>query len=139
MPTTTLVRIGEGHLTWDSMERVSDRYGTVKLMDNYNLPLPLHSFEGYGTLRARVGTNRGISLHMGDPVRGFVPPRQMADVPAEGSLHVLGTGFIFYGGYEDWPTVGVRPADGREIDWLDPGVLYLLSEQEVTLTLELIA
>jgi hypothetical protein len=130
-PASTL--IGNGWLSWPRLERVGDRYGLVMLMEHGGIDKALDPIaEGtHGRLWAQV-TARGLSGHIGDLFRGFAPPRSLAEVPAVGSRHLLGEGTLFY---EDG-SVGVRPDDGREVDWMDTETLYLLHEQEVDLTFE---
>jgi len=80
--------------------------------------------ERYGTLIAIVKETRP-SGHVGDFFRGLQP-----STPKIGERIELGTGTIFY---DDHETIGLRPDDGRDRDWLDPRKLYRLHDQTVEL------
>jgi hypothetical protein len=146
-----VTEIGTGVLTWYRQERVSDRYGTVYLLNmepgvevvNYyseasgpeEAPLDTSPVGRRGRLCAEV-VARGKSGHIGDLFHGLYPPSAEEDMPAIGSVHVLGEG-TFFVDPDLGPGVGVRPddADTRRF-WLDPKVLYLLHEQGVRLFFE---
>lgn len=147
--TKNVTEIGTGVLTWYSQERRSDRYGTVYLLDmepgvevvNYSDPrdpeeVPLDTAPAgqRGRLCVEV-VARGKSGHIGDLFHGLFPPSAEKDMPAIGSVHVLGEG-TFFVDPDCGPGVGVRPDDARGVFWLDPKVLYLLHEQGVRLFFE---
>ena len=122
--------LGTGILNWDRHERVSDRYGTVKLLEalDSSVAIQLKSVkEGTkGTLYAIVKETRQ-SQHIGDLFRGIFP-----ETPNLGERIVLGHGLLFY----DEESVGLEPEDGRDNDWLDPHKLYRVHEQTVDLFFE---
>jgi len=122
------IELGIGVLNWPRSERVSDRYGTVHLLDEAGpaaeqlllKELP----EGQtGSLIAEVLESRK-STHIGDLFRGIFP-----STPEVGAKIILGHGKLFYNGNH----VGLQPEDDREKDWLDPHALYQVHEQTVKL------
>lgn len=126
--------IGEGILTWNRGERISDRYGTIYLMagggnslvgeDEVHRPvLRTPDGEPLGHLVAEVVATRE-STHIGDLFRGIFP-----STPTVGDLISLGTGRLFREEY----SVGLRPEEARDSDWLDPCALYRCHEQTVKL------
>jgi hypothetical protein len=139
--------IGEGVLTWDASERISDRYGAVFLMNDGD---SLHEPSGYvpipddtpvgmpGWLVAEVVATRQ-STHVGDLFRRLRP-----QTPAVGERIVLGRGRLFCQTVDrDSPhpvieAVGLAPedVDDRDTDWLDPRALYRAHEQTVRLIFE---
>lgn len=118
--------LGSGILNWPSFERQTDRYGSV----NLNLPgdvlikLPQDLAGRYGKLTAEIKEVRR-SGHIGDIFRGLYPSQ-----PAVGDTLILGEGTLFFDVYE---TVGLKPSDGRDSDWLNPEVLYRLHTQTIDL------
>lgn len=130
--------LGEGRLTWPAGERRSDRYGCVALMldgDSETEPSGFVSMDKApvgrsGRLVATVQETRD-STHIGDLFRGFSPGGAVV-----GDDIALGTGELFREQRGDMPTVGVRPDDGRDSDWLDPLALYKCHEQTVRLRFE---
>lgn len=159
MATETVTQLGEGVLNWPRGERTADRYGAVMLLEEipaidegeYSASLeewlailqqPVADFadapeDAFGRLVAKVIRTRP-SYHVGDLFREIYPPADPADFPEVGSEHVLGEGtlFVVLEDGSEIPLVGVAPADGREADWLDPKVLYLLHNQTVELRFE---
>lgn len=90
--------IGTGDFTWDSVERRSDRYGTVRLTHNdkegeeHNVLFDpaLDALEGKkGRLYAEV-LKPVRSPHMGDLARGIRPT-----TPDKGEIVVFGEGELF--------------------------------------------
>lgn len=130
------VLLGQGRLTWSRYERIGDRYGAVSLMmdgDSLNdvgqwAPIAAEHVGEHGTLTAEVLETRD-STHIGDLFRGFFP-----ETPAVGERIVFGQGWLFTE-RADWGAtqVGLRPDDGRAVDWLDPQMLYRAHEQTVRL------
>jgi hypothetical protein len=130
--------LGKGILTWNGVERRSDRYGTVYLTpDGTNncffntAPSLIHrpvDASGSGVLMAVVIETRK-STHFGDLFRKIFPR-----TPQVGQRIKFGEGEIFF---EPTPVgglcVGLKPADGREVDWLDPRALYDAHDQTVEL------
>lgn len=135
--------LGTGVLTWDGAERRSDRYGAVWLMQDGCTatsridPVPqldVRAASGVvgqtGRLVAQVVDARE-STHIGDLFRGIFPSK-----PSVGDRIVLGEGTLFLEPCSFGFTVGLRPDDGRDADWLDPHALYRAHEQMVRLFFE---
>lgn len=134
-------QIGEGVLTWRATERRSDRYGSVYLIPEgansfSRTPSPslvnpamTAKFDGRkGELIAVVTANRE-STHIGDLFRGFAPSK-----PEIGEIINLGKGVLFTEtAPEGGITVGLRPDDSRDHDWLNIKSLYRAHEQSVKL------
>jgi hypothetical protein len=111
--------IGRGVLTWGKLERISDRYGTVRLLqDGTEAAAELKIPSGHGTLVALVVEARA-SDHIGDLFRGIYPI-----TPTTGDRLELGTGDVFAEKVEGALSIGVKPDDGRKNDWLKPELLY---------------
>ncbi|MFH0892455.1 MAG: hypothetical protein V1867_06785 [Candidatus Falkowbacteria bacterium] len=121
------ILLGTGILNWDRGERVSDRYGTVKLFaflgqeDTCAFNTELQGQNGQ--LVAKVLKTRH-SDHIGDLFRGVFP-----ETPEVGEEIVLGRGELFF----ERDAVGLRPDDGRESLWLDIRKLYRAHLQTVEL------
>jgi hypothetical protein len=134
--------LGTGVLTWNRDERISDRYGTVYLIDeghNSNMlepsPSIIKSVDGLvgkrGALLARIIESRK-STHIGDLFRGVGPRKR-----AVGVVLKLGSGELFAEPAIDGGLcVGLKPGDGRETDWLDIRALYDAHEQTVELAFD---
>jgi hypothetical protein len=125
------ISLGSGLLNWAAQERRSDRYGTVRLLnedDDVILSLDGAPLGQRGTLSAHVIERRPAD-HIGDIFRGIYPD------PAEAGTHlILGTGTLFADDSDEFGiSVGVRPDDGRGADWLDPRALYRGHNQRVEL------
>jgi hypothetical protein len=118
------ILIGTGILNWPRFERISDRYGSINLNEPGDVTIELSSVTGYGQLVAEVKEIRQ-SRHVGDFCRELSPT-----TPTLGEILILGEGRVFF---DDYNTVGLKPADGRNSDWLNPKVLYRLHEQTVDL------
>lgn len=143
--------LGEGMLNWHRHDRISDRYGAVALFGDRNHEPSLDDYVGdaypksidyenppsglRGRLIAEVVRTRQ-SGHIGDLFRGLRPPLSEEERPRVGSRHELGVGTVFIERKDGSMYLGVRPDDGRDIDWLDPKALYLLHEQTVRLYFE---
>lgn len=126
----TQIVLGSGLLNWCGSERRSDRYGTVRLLDEGDaviLTVNAAPLGERGTLTATV-TEQRPAVHIGDLFRGIFP-----DPAPVGTTLDLGAGTLFSESDEHGPMIGVRPDDGREADWLDPRVLYRLHNQRVDL------
>ena len=127
------VLIGTGVLSWPRNERVSDRYGTVMLQSEFSdasdnfIPLDESQDGKHGRLIAEVKETRQ-SPHIGDLFRGIRPV-----VPAVGDVIELGRGTLFFDQCDGFRSVGLKPADGRKSDWLDPHQLYRAVHQTVAL------
>lgn len=117
------ILIGHGQLNWPPGERISDRYGMVRL--NGVDIAPTHAGE-QATLYAVV-TEARKSRHIGDLFRGLFP-----STPSVGDQIELGTGTLFF---EDGG-VGLEPPDGRDTDWLDPHALYSVHDLTVDLYIQ---
>lgn len=123
--------IGTGVLDWDRGERISDRYGSVRLFDDSGpgkRPVELHKEqEGrHGRLIAVVRETRD-SPHIGDLFHRVFP-----STPTIGETISLGEGMLFF--QDD--AVGLVPDESRETLWLDIHALYRLHGQTVTLFFE---
>ena len=140
------VLLGTGVLSWDGIERRSDRYGSVMLLAEGIDSTSINDQEGVlwqanlpdigalGRLWVKV-TDVRESTHIGDIFRGIFPT-----TPVLGQEICLGTGRLFYDNCAGvYATVGLRPDDGRDSDWLNPGQLYKVHEQSVELYFEAIA
>jgi len=123
--------LGTGVFDWDSGERISDRYGLVKLFD---MPGPtkkeirLRQFKegSHGRLVAVVRKTREAT-HIGDLFHRVFPTK-----PELNEQVVLGEGTLFF---ED-DGVGLLPDDGRDTLWLNMQALYRVHNQTVTLFFE---
>lgn len=130
-------KLGEGRLSWDRSERVSDRYGTVafEMEPPYSLTDRLYELVGQkGTLVAVVKETRP-SYHMGDWFHNVFP-----STPNVGEEIRLGTGTLFLDDTSaKWGSVGigVKPDDGRETLWMDIHALYRVHSQTVELYFEM--
>lgn len=152
------VLIGEGYLNWRRMERQTDRYGAIWLSKKRDLYRPeLGNFPGarfiediaewasarrnsvdlskapvssYGLLVANVIESH-IPLHRGDLIRNIRP-----EPPLPGERLELGEGVLFIEKDIYGQTVGVKPIDERENDWMDPQTLYRAHLQKVALVFE---
>ncbi len=122
--------IGEGVLTWEPSERISDRYGAVFLMNDGD---SLHEPSGY--------------VPIPDDAPVGLPGWLVAEVTAARQSTqriVLGRGRLFcqtVGRDNPHPVikaVGLAPedVDDRDSDWLDPRALYRAHEQTVRLVFE---
>ncbi len=124
-----MLKLGSGILTWDPCERISDRYGTVYVMDsemrNAN-SLDTTLAGRCGTLVAIVLATR-TSRHIGDLFHGVYP-----STPRVGERITLGSGRLFFDGQR----VGLQPDDDRESWWLGIEALYRAHEQTVELYFE---
>lgn len=134
--------LGTGVLTWDAIERRSDRYGAVWLMpDGYNSsmsesePPSLVRAESVDAFKGRRGHLFAVvvatrkSTHIGDLFHGVFPR-----IPEVGQVIELGQGDLFRSNnYVGGTAVGVRPADGRDTMWMDIRALYDAHEQTVEL------
>ena len=122
--------LGTGVLDWEKGERISDRYGMVKLFDKPSppqTPIKLQRLmERHGRLVAVVREARD-SPHIGDLFHRVFPSK-----PKVGERIVLGGGTLFF----ENDGVGLMPDDGRETLWLEIRALYRLHNQTVTLFFE---
>lgn len=133
---TTEIQIGTGVLGWERHERVTDRYGSVCLMNGTtwtakgkNLRINEKRIGQRGQLIAEVLETRQ-STHLGDWFHGIGP-----STPGLGERIVLGEGTLFtqYGKDVEGTCVGVKPLDGRREFWLSPKALYRANNQTVRL------
>lgn len=120
--------LGTGVLDWGSEERISDRYGLVKLLDQSGphdklVALRKSQIGKRGRLIAVVRETRD-SPHVGDWFHGVYP-----STPTVGEQVVLGEGSLFFRG----DSVGILPRERRETLWLDIHGLYRVHYQTVTL------
>jgi hypothetical protein len=134
------ISLGKGVLTWNREERVSDRYGTVYLMEEGHTSLTTKSSPSLvgaetPTLSGKKGKLVAVvleareSTHIGDMFRGIRPR-----TPGVGQSIELGEGLLFTEpAYDGGLIVGLQPIDERNSDWLDPRALYDAHEQTVEL------
>jgi len=131
--TTRLLgqKLGTGVLNWNRSERQSNRYGAVHLS-----PTPMELSQVYlrnlpvgrtGRLMAKVIETRQ-SYNLGDWFRGLRPV-----TPKKGDEILLGEGTLFEETHAHGQEVGVKPADDRPSDWMDPEALYRCHFQTVEL------
>jgi len=120
--------LGTGVLDWDRWERISDRYGSVKLFDPHRTEIRLNPVKEllHGRLIAVVKETRD-STHIGDLFYDVYPSR-----PQVGEQVILGEGTLFFEGN----CVGLVPDDLRETLWLGLEELYRVHQQTVTLFFE---
>jgi len=123
--------LGTGVLNWDRMERISDRYGLVKLLDKpdpFSNEIALRRIKKgmYGRLVAIVRETLK-STYIGDFFHHVFPTK-----PEVNELIVLCEGMLFFADND----VGLLPPDGRETLWLDITALYRAHEQTFTLFFE---
>lgn len=122
--------VGIGVLNWNRDERVTDRYGSVKLYvseDNgceETVPINAVKEGEYGELIVVVKETRK-SPHTGDLFREIFPT-----TPKVGDRFVLGAGKVFFSEHN---SIGLKPIEDRELDWLDPHKLYQVHFQTVEL------
>lgn len=124
--------LARGVLNWSSIERISDRYGTINLDKEC---AQVRNFVGTrGRLIVKVAGVRPV-VHIGDMLRGL-----NSSVPELGDVYELGHGELFVEEYNSSgmtvTNIGVRPEDEREFDWLDPNKLYKVHNQFVSLWFE---
>ena len=109
-------------------ERVSDRYGSVKLFTSISqeetVPLDQSLSGKRGQLLAVVKETRE-SNHIGDLFHGILPTK-----PSVGDEFVLGKGVLFF---DNIFTVGLKPMRMRKNLWLDIKKLYKAHCQTVEL------
>ena len=169
--------LATGNLTWNSAERRTDRYGSVRLTDaaagdtDVFLAPEMDELEGrQGRLVAEV-LEPVDSPHMGDLFRGLSPT-----TPDLGERVVFGEGELFIEHYgraiheqsemerqdaallqavaqdiaaqgakirpqpamppEIYDLIGLKPADGREADWMNPEAFYRTHLSKVALYFE---
>lgn len=125
------ITIGEGVLSWNRDERLSDRYGSVNLnismTENGKVSYDKSCEGKYGVLAAFIKESRPSS-HTGDSFRKLSPTPV-----AIGDLIVLGMGTLFFEIKDGVEDVGLIPVDGRTVDWLVPSELYRIHDQTVVL------
>jgi hypothetical protein len=125
----TLEEIGVGRLSRTSAERHTDRYGLIWLAgDDNNEPVEMTVEPGRnGALLVEVIEDYGS--------------RYYEDAAPVGATVQLGTGELFT--EVAWSRgdvvatgVGVKPADGRETNWMDPMDLLRVHNQKVRVLFE---
>lgn len=134
-------KIGYGIFMWMSPERRSGRYGYVFMADS--------DFNRTTTVEATQDTVK-YSFFLGKKVRLIAKVLETRKSGHDGDLFLeikpstpmvgeeieLGVG-IFSQTYSLNETqLGLEPNDGREINWIDPRILYRLHDQTVELYIE---
>lgn len=133
------ILIGTGALTWDGVERRTDRYGTVTVHDSNadNEPITNNSHLKFDLIEQLKGKSGQLiaeiletrkSTHIGDMFRRIYP-----STPDKGDIIELGDGRLFVRSYSWANCIGLEPNDGRLKDWLDPVALYRCHEQTVNI------
>jgi len=137
--------LGEGALTWNAIERRSDRYGSVYCCDknseeatispnakmNRDVCLEIDKLENQKGKLIAVVTGTRQSTHIGDFANGFFP-----ETPALAEEIVLGEGTFIHDKnpyIDNCEMVGVLPDDGRKHQWMNGPALYRAHEQDVKL------
>jgi len=123
--------LGTGVFDWNREERISDRYGLVKLFDSSGsvrkeIKLQRLKEGSHGRLVAVVRETRDTA-HIGDLFHRVFPTR-----PELNERVVLGEGTLFF----DEDGVGLSPDDGRDTLWLNMHALYRVHNQTVALFFE---
>lgn len=140
--------LAEGELNWRKAERVSDRYGAIHIQTGgfyartlydleSDLPVEYATFDEapvgmIGRLLAEVTVTRD-SYHIGDSYHEIEPT-----TPEVGEIIILGEGELFVetDNEERIPSIGVKPDDDREAEWMDIRSLYRAHSQTVKLYFE---
>lgn len=123
--------LAEGELNWNRIERVSDRYGTVRIFvpstESPASQIKRKYLGQHGTLVVKVVEPRE-STHCGDWARNIRPK-----TPERNDIFVLGTGTLFMEENNHYEDIGVKPDSGKQSDWLNPYALYNVHESVVRL------
>lgn len=132
------VCVGKGILTWLKSERVSDRYGSVYLIEDGQTSLTGDDDGKLPTLWSPPAGEMGVliaevldareSTHIGDLFRGLSPR-----TPKTGDIIVLGTGRAFTEVQADRKCIGVNPVKDDGSSWMNPRALYDCHESLVRL------
>ncbi len=130
---------------WQLVERIArslcDRYGYVYLLADGDSTTATCRYARMSVIAADVGkpvtlkalvTETRPSTHVGDWFRGVFPV-----TPEIGETITLGRGALATSkNCEGKLQVGIKPEDGRGVDWLDIKALYRCHEQTVELFYE---
>ncbi|MFA6661434.1 MAG: hypothetical protein WCS56_00205 [Bacilli bacterium] len=142
MPTIKRVQIAHGILTWDGIERRSQRYGTF-ILDNTDYYSNVHvlNFVNKAHLQTLVGKQVRLTAkvlksrdsgHVGDQFLHIFPSKPKAKEEVE-----IGVGHLFIEkGFGGNTAIGLIPSDGRETLWLNPIKLYRLHDQTIDIFIE---
>jgi len=127
-----------GVFTWNRHERVSNRYGSFTMSDEYEAVVLFdrQRIEALVGKRVRITckvTKTRQSEHIGDLFLGVFP-----STPAVGEVVELGVGTLRLENDEQsqTPSIVLEPGDGRDELWMDPDKLFRLHEQNVEVTIE---
>ncbi|WP_155830338.1 hypothetical protein [Glycomyces tenuis] len=111
--------IGEGRLVVPPAESDSRRYGTVLLLDEHGNPVQLREM--------KAAHAAALTATVPAPIAQAEGRRACTEL--------LGVGALFFerSSWNDRPAlaVGVRPRDGRQAWWLEPGTLGRLKDIQV--------
>ena len=133
--------LGTGILGWDRQERITDRYGSVFLMDGVvteTANINTDNIDQYlgkkGTLIATV-ENGSESGHIGDIFHGL----GQDEIPSKGEQFELGTGKLFSLSTDEYDDhirlrIGIEPDEDTETFWMDAEALYQVHDSLVTLS-----
>lgn len=113
--------------SWNSVDRISDRYGSFNLPDGVEIPPDL--------IRKRCRVTVTVievkrCTHIGDLCHGFGHT-----MPKQGESHVLAVGELLWSPHE-LNSVAIKPIDDRKHFWIDPMLLYRLCHQKVEIVIE---
>lgn len=137
LPKIDKTLIAKGILSWDGVERRTDRYGSFALdtkpFDGPDTAEVTHNMEAIWAFETRrvcitvkVVESRK-SGHLGDKHHNIYPSQ-----PKVGEVIDLGVGtFEVTPAWTGTPAFSLRPDDGRMSFWFDPRKLYRLHDQTV--------
>ena len=125
------ILIGNGIVSWNKVERQSDRYGTISMFNTGKLFIDTINkyLDKQGKLICEILETRA-SYHIGDLYHGFFP-----QTPKIGDMIELGNGKLFIE-KDEYYSVGLSPVDNRATFWLDPKKLYNIHNQTINLFFE---
>ena len=140
---SSVVILGGGILGSTPGERHTDRYGAVHLtvLDSIpGIPAPPRTVVVPGTTSRVVAFDHAPLGATGTLVAQIVATARypkMGPQPEPGDRIVLGSGTLFTETDMGAPVIGVRPADGRETDWMDADAIQRCRDHLVRLDFEM--
>lgn len=136
------IEIITGKLSWPRTERVSDRYGRIRMFGPRDEVLEktgsalAEEVRVLNEQRVRLGAvvvATRQSGHIGDLFRGIRPT-----TPEVGEEIIFGEGEFIIDADEYGRIYGIKPDEPRESDHMDPKKLYRAHDQDVVLFVETI-